>query len=40
MISVRMQLLFNMPKWFMLQRRKRGFNKLLLLLLKNIWSRS
>jgi hypothetical protein len=31
-----------MPKWFMLQRRKRGFNKLLLLLLllKNIWSRN
>jgi len=28
----------NMPKWFMMQRRKRGFDKLLLL--KNIWSRS
>ncbi len=38
MISVRIQLLCNMPKWFMMQRRKRGFDKLLLL--KNIWSRS
>jgi len=38
MIFVRMQLLCNMPKWFMMQRRKRGFDKLLLL--KNIWSRS